>query len=105
MKLVLIMLVALVVGLMVACGGGSDEYQYPKETAENYVEACVFNAEAAGASGKDSKKYCDCTLKELEREYSLTEFIQIDNQMFEGGMNAAPAKVLEIMETCASTLE
>ena len=90
---------------MVSCGGGSDEYQYPKETAEDYVEACVFNAEAVGASGKDSIKFCDCTLNELEREYSLTEFIRIDKQMFEGGMNAAPAKVLEIIEACASTLE
>ena len=42
MKLILVTLIALIVGLIVSCGGGSDEYQYPKETAENYVEACVF---------------------------------------------------------------
>ena len=28
-KLILITLVAVVVGLMVGCGGGSDEYEYP----------------------------------------------------------------------------
>ena len=91
MKLILITLVAVVVGMMVACGGGSDEYEYPKEIAENYVEGCVFNAEAAGLSGKDAKKHCDCTLKALERDNTLSTKFR--------------PKALEIMKACASTLE
>jgi hypothetical protein len=92
MKLILITLVAVVVGLMVACGGSwsDEEYEYPKEVAENYVERCVLRWEAAGESEKDVKKYCDCTLKALERDNTLST-------------NFTEEKVLEIMRACAST--
>ena len=65
MKLILIILVAVVVGLMVA-GGGSGPgnvagNQYPKELAEAYVEGCVVELKMA-VSKKGTKKFCSCTL-------------------------------------------
>ena len=71
---------------------------YPQKAAESYLEACVFEAKMA-LSEKDAKKYCSCTLQEFEREYSLKEFLK------QLKFNPLPAKVVEIIGACNSTLE
>ncbi len=100
MKLILIILVGLVVGLMVACRG-----DYPTAVTENWVQTCVFKSTSVGLSEKDATQYCDCTMKELEQEYSVIEFFHIDKQITEGKPNAVPAKMEEIFEACASTIQ
>jgi hypothetical protein len=100
MKPILIMLVALVVGLMVACGGESSEYGYPKEVVDNYMTACTNTGEASGVSEKGSKKFCNCTIKELEREYSLVEFQKISEDILQRGLQSAPQKFVEISDAC-----
>ena len=92
---------ALVVLMALACGGGPNNVvgnPYPQKAAEVYLEACVFEANMA-LSEKDAKKYCSCTLQEFEREYSLKEFLK------QLKFNPLPAKVVEIIGACNSTLE
>ena len=93
-------LVALVVGLMVACGGESSEYGYPKEVVDNYMTGCTTTGETSGLSKKDSKEFCKCSIKELEREYSLVEFQKISEGIVQRGLQSAPHKFIEISEAC-----
>ena len=58
MQPILMTLVALVVGLIVACGGESSEYGYPKEVVDNYMTGCTTTGETSGVSKKDSKEFC-----------------------------------------------
>jgi len=100
MKLILITLVSLIIGLMVACGGESNEYGYPKEVVDNYMTGCTNTGEASGMSKKGSKEFCNCTIKEIEREYSLVEFQKISEDILHRGLQSAPQKFLEISEAC-----
>jgi len=70
---------------------------YPQKAAETYLEACVFEAKMA-LSEKNAKKYCSCTLQEFEREYSHKGFLKLK-------FNPPPAKVVEIIGGCNSTLD
>ncbi len=91
---------ALVVLMALACGGGPNNVvgnPYPQKAAESYLEACVVEAKMA-FSEKDAKKYCSCTLQKFEREYSLKEFLKLK-------FKPPPAKVVEIIGACNSTLE
>ena len=92
----------LVLAAVIGCGGESSKYSYPEEVVDNYMESCSFNAEMSGASKKDSNKFCECTMQELEREYSLTEFLRIEEEMLYGGLQAMPPEVGEILDACVA---
>ena len=90
---------------IIGCGGGLSEYAYPKEVVDNYMTGCTATGEAAGWSKKDRTGFWKCSMKELEREYSLVEFKQISEDMLQRGFQSMPAKMNEIGEACLLALE
>ena len=92
----------LVLAAAIGCGGESSKYGYPEEVVDNYMKSCSVNAELSGESKKDSDKFCKCTMQELEREYSLTEFLRIEEEMLYGGLQAMPPEVGEILDACVA---
>ena len=67
------------------CGGSSDAADaWPEENREAFSNACVLNAEEAGADADEAQDYCSCVLSELERRYSIDEFAEIEQAMLRG---------------------
>lgn len=94
------MFASLVVVLAVTgCGGSSDAVDaWPEENREAFSNACVLNAEEAGADADEAQDYCSCVLTELERRYSLDEFAEIEQEMLRG--EATDLDMTELQDLC-----
>ena len=90
-----------VVFTVTGCGGSSDAAdEWPEENREAFSNACVLNAEEAGADAYEAQDYCSCVLTELERRYSLTEFAEIEQAMLRG--EATDLDMTELSDLCLS---
>ena len=82
-------------------GGSSDAADaWPEENREAFSNACVLNAEEAGASADEAEDYCSCVLTELESRYSIDEFAEIEQEMLRG--EATDLDMEELGEFCLS---
>ncbi len=51
---------------------------YPLEYAQQYLQDCQTTSLQEGLEEIEAKKLCDCTLREFEQKYNLTEFKQLN---------------------------
>lgn len=90
-----------VVLAVTGCGGSSDAADaWPEENREAFSNACVLNAEEAGADADEAQDYCSCVLTELERRYSATEFTEIEQKLMRG--EATDLDMTELADVCLS---
>lgn len=52
---------------------------YPPEYAKQYLQDCQKTSRQEGLGEIEAKKLCDCTLREFQQKYSLTEFKQLNS--------------------------
>ncbi len=71
---------------------------YPPEAAAGFINGCVSAAVSAEATEEQATAYCNCTLDEIQKEYSFEEFAEVDRQLQEGG--EPPAEFERIVNFC-----
>jgi hypothetical protein len=65
---------------------------YPKQVAQNFVNACAQKAPRAA---------CECTFKKIENQYTLQEFAQLDAQASKG--QPLPKEILGFISSCQTS--
>jgi len=65
---------------------------YPNEVVKRYVDSCVGNGMSVAI--------CTCTVRELQKTYSLQEFEKLGSNLQTGG--AVPDNLTAIAMTCLS---
>jgi hypothetical protein len=64
--------------ISVAVAGGSANaqkaHQYPADFLQGYNQECMRTSMGEGLEEAEAKRLCNCTIKEFQRQYSLTEF-------------------------------
>lgn len=76
--------------------------QYPPEYTQKYLQDCQQTSLKEGLGEIEAKKLCDCTLKEFQQQYSLTEFKQL-NIAAETDENASQ-QLIEVGQICFEEL-
>lgn len=76
--------------------------EYPPEYAQTYLQDCQEISIKEGLEEIDAKKLCDCTLREFQQQYSLTEFKQL-NMAAETDENASN-QLIEVGQLCFEEL-
>ena len=84
-KFIALLLLSVLLLLTFACGGGGN-HEYPSSVVGNYMDGCTASAQAEGSSAEEAYKYCNCTIRELQKKYSLEEFLEFDRLMRMGEM-------------------
>jgi hypothetical protein len=77
MKVLTILLLAVTIS---SCGGNSSKAgeKYPDQVRTNFINGC------AGKLPDGYKKNCECMLEQVEKKYSLTEYIKLEEDMKAG---------------------
>jgi hypothetical protein len=56
------------------------ENKYPATEINNYLKACVPKATEQGLSPQEAQRLCQCTIKEFQKRYTLTEYKKLEQQ-------------------------
>lgn len=94
--------------LLLACavmlmGGCSRQEEYPQAVRDEFMNECLSAAKrqlaatVADAAEQDklAKSYCECSLKDIMKAFSLKEFVELETVMKMGAqVDAASAKKL-----------
>jgi hypothetical protein len=56
------------------------EDKYPSTEINNYMKVCIPKASEQGLSPQEAQKLCQCTIKEFEKRYTLTEYKKLEQQ-------------------------
>lgn len=77
MKLSIVLLLAIVIS---SCGGSNSKpgQKYPDQVRANFINGC------AGKLPDGYRKNCECMLEQIEKKYSLTEYIKLEEDMKAG---------------------
>lgn len=54
--------------------------KYPPTEINNYMKACIPKASEQGLSPQEAQKLCQCTIKEFQKRYTLTEYKKLEQQ-------------------------
>jgi hypothetical protein len=73
---------------------------YPEEVRDNFMNECTASAIENGALASQAETYCQCSLTEIQRLYTIDEFAVIDQQIAQG--QAPPAVFNDIIEFCVN---
>lgn len=78
-----VVVLALVVGVGVFFATRSNDSStkgaaYPDEVRKNFLTSC-------GEGSNGQTKYCECVLDEFQRQYSLDEFVALEQRFTNGG--------------------
>jgi len=86
----------------VAVGGGSanaqDAHQYPADFLQGYNQECMQTSMEEGLEEVEAKRLCNCTIKEFQQQYSLTEFKQLTAASATD--KASEATLIEVGQSC-----
>lgn len=74
------MLFAFIFIVAIASCGNSNKAgeKYPEQVRSNFVNGCI------GKLPPEYKKNCECVLEQIEKKYSLTDYIKIENDIKAG---------------------
>ncbi|MBW4665419.1 MAG: hypothetical protein KME01_14670 [Chroococcus sp. CMT-3BRIN-NPC107] len=70
---------------------------YPPEFRENYIETCTN-----GRGDKRIEAMCRCTLREIEKKYTIDEFRKINRETEETGQ--VPPELIKLFDSCQANL-
>ncbi len=76
--------------------------EYPPEYTQKYLRDCQATSRKEGLAEIESKKLCNCTLREFQKQYSLVEFKQL-NVTAQNDRNASD-KLIEVGQFCFEEL-
>lgn len=65
---------------------------YPPQVIENFLDSCAADGSAQMRSA------CQCTIDEIQRQYSFAEFVAFDRAVASG--NKPPAGMMAIIDEC-----
>ncbi|MEY2857485.1 MAG: hypothetical protein RLZZ74_1797 [Cyanobacteriota bacterium] len=86
----------------VALAGGSTNaqkaHQYPADFLQGYNQECMQTSMEEGLEEAEAKRLCNCTIKEFQRQYSLTEFKQLTAASATD--KASEATLIEVGQSC-----
>jgi hypothetical protein len=64
---------------IMSCGNSTKPGEkYPEQVRTNFINAC------AGKLAPEYKKNCECMLEQIEKKYSLTDYIKLEADMKAG---------------------
>jgi hypothetical protein len=76
MKMLFVLIFAVAVS---SCGSSNKPGEkYPDQVRTNFINSC------AGKLPDGYKKNCECMLEQIEKKYSLTDYIKLENDMKAG---------------------
>ncbi|WP_143571006.1 hypothetical protein [Tessaracoccus sp. ZS01] len=79
-----------------ACGGSTPENDYPAEVRTNFLDACVAQPGATSSM-------CSKCLEAVEDEFSLGEFVELEAGLTAGTASRADSdKFAKVLLDCAS---
>lgn len=65
--------------IITSCGNSNKAGEkYPDQVRTNFVNSC------AGKLPPEYKKSCECMLEQIEKKYSLTDYIKLEDDMKAG---------------------
>ncbi len=75
-----VLTVLFLAAIITSCGGSSNKpgKKYPDQVRTNFINGC------AGKLPDGYKKNCECMLEQIEKKYSLTEYIKLEEDMKAG---------------------
>lgn len=76
--------------------------EYPVAYSQKYLQDCQKTSLKEGLEEIDAKRLCDCTLREFQQKYTLTEFQQL-NTAAETDENASN-ELIEVGQLCFEEL-
>lgn len=71
-------------------GTGRD---YPAQVRRNFMTSCALSG---------SQAQCACSLESIEQEYTLDEFVELEQHVVNSGTSGMPAQLRQILSDCAS---
>lgn len=76
MKVLIVLLLAVTI---TSCGGSNKPGQkYPDQVRTNFINSC------AGKLPPEYKKNCECMLEQVEKKYSLADYMQVEKDIKAG---------------------
>jgi uncharacterized lipoprotein YehR (DUF1307 family) len=75
MKILIALLLAVAI---TSCGSSSAGNKFPEQVRTNFVNGC------AAKLPPEYKKNCECMLEQIEKKYSLADYVQVENDIKAG---------------------
>lgn len=72
--------------------------QYPDEVVEGFVSGCNRAVTEDGIDPQLAREICDCYIKEIQNQYTYTEFQAIEDRVAKG--EPLPEKFTELVSNC-----
>lgn len=73
---------------------------YPPQVIDNFMTSCTSTAVQDGVSNQLANDICSCYIKEIQKEYTYTEFEDLDRQASQG--EPLPQEFYQIVNDCVS---
>jgi hypothetical protein len=54
--------------------------KYPENSINIYMKACIPEASKEGLSTEEAQKLCQCTIKEIQKRYTLSQYQDLRQQ-------------------------
>lgn len=70
--------------------------RYPDEFRKNYIETCT------NGSRDKIEAMCECTLREIEKKYTIDEFRKINSETEKTGQ--VPPELIKLFDSCQANL-
>jgi hypothetical protein len=73
-------------------------HQYPADFIQSYNQECMQTSMGEGLAAEEATRLCQCTVKEFQRQYSLTEFKRLTAAA--ANNQASEAALVEVGQSC-----
>lgn len=74
------------------------ENKYPQTSINKYIQACIPKAKERGLSQEEAQKLCQCTIKEFQKRYTLSEYNRLRERANRNNQSADKLEAADKLE-------